>query len=108
MSATVTRLRELLGGDRMVLAPFVYDALQAKVAQQSESDNLAKKYKIYYRTKDGEDLGQISEKFGVSEEQPMQSVAKYRMEIQKAAKNLIENELFEEDGSVLIRTLDLK
>ena len=50
----------------------------------------------------------IREKFGVSEEQPMQSVAKYRMEIQKAAKNLIENELFEEDGSVLIRTLDLK
>jgi LysM repeat protein len=38
-------------------------------ADSNEADNLAKRYKIYYRTKDGEDLRQISEKFGVSEDQ---------------------------------------
>ena len=32
MSAAATRLRELLGSGRMVLAPFVYDGLQAKIA----------------------------------------------------------------------------
>lgn len=32
MGATATRLRELLGSGRMVLAPFVYDGLQAKIA----------------------------------------------------------------------------
>ena len=41
---------------------------QAK-AEKSESNNLATKYKIYYRTKAGEDLTQISDKFGVSEDQ---------------------------------------
>jgi 2-methylisocitrate lyase-like PEP mutase family enzyme len=33
MRAMATRLRELLGGDGMVLAPFVYDGLQAKIAE---------------------------------------------------------------------------
>jgi 2-methylisocitrate lyase-like PEP mutase family enzyme len=33
MGAMATRLRELLGGDRMVLAPFVYDGLQAKITE---------------------------------------------------------------------------
>ena len=36
---------------------------------ENKSNNLAKKYKIYYRTKAGEDLTRISKKFGVSEEQ---------------------------------------
>ena len=38
-------------------------------AEKSEPNNLTTKYKIYYRTKDGEDLTQVGEKFGVSEDQ---------------------------------------
>lgn len=37
--------------------------------EKSEPNNLATKYKIYYRTKAGEDLAQIGEKFDVSEDQ---------------------------------------
>jgi lysozyme len=37
--------------------------------KKSEPNDLARKYKIYYRTKDGEDLAQISRKFNVSEDQ---------------------------------------
>jgi DNA-binding XRE family transcriptional regulator len=44
----------------------------------------------------------LREKFGASEEDPMQSVAQHRIAIQKAAVMLIENETYEEDGSVLI------
>jgi LysM repeat protein len=40
-----------------------------KSESKSESNNLATKYKIYYRTKAGEDLTQVSKKFGVSEDQ---------------------------------------
>ncbi len=46
-------------------------------------------------------------KFGTSEEEPMQFVAQHRMAIQEAARKLIENKVFEEDGSVLIRSHDL-
>ncbi len=49
----------------------------------------------------------LKDRFGASEENPMQSVAMHRDTLQKAAKNLIENENFEEDGSVLIRASDL-
>ncbi len=38
-------------------------------AEKDETRNLARKYKIYYRAKDGEDLARISEKFNVSEDQ---------------------------------------
>jgi LysM repeat protein len=38
-------------------------------AEKSEPNNLATKYKIYYRTKEGEDLAQVSRKFSVSEDQ---------------------------------------
>jgi LysM repeat protein len=38
-------------------------------AEKSEPNSLATKYKIYYRAKDGEDLAQVSEKFGISEDQ---------------------------------------
>lgn len=43
----------------------------------------------------------LRDKFGASED-PMQSVAKHRIAIQKAAIALIEDETYEEDGSVLI------
>ncbi|MCG7865178.1 MAG: hypothetical protein B6D70_10140 [gamma proteobacterium symbiont of Stewartia floridana] len=40
--------------------------------------------------------------FGALEDDPMKSVAKHRLSIQQAAKSLIESEIYEEDGSVLI------
>jgi LysM repeat protein len=40
-----------------------------KSESKSEPNNIATKYKIYYRTKAGEDLTQVGEKFGVSEDQ---------------------------------------
>jgi hypothetical protein len=46
-------------------------------------------------------------KFGASDDKLMQSVVKYRMVIQEAAKRLIERDEYEEDGSVLIQTADL-
>ena len=35
MMQTTARLRELLNGPEMVLAPFVYDGLQAKIAERT-------------------------------------------------------------------------
>ncbi|MEI7994855.1 MAG: DUF1488 family protein [Methylococcaceae bacterium] len=52
-------------------------------------------------------LGSLSDKFGYSEEKPMRFVARHRSAIQEAARRLIENEIYEEDGSVLIHTRDL-
>lgn len=49
----------------------------------------------------------LHEKFGDSEEEPMQSVALYRNAIEEAARKLIERDRFEEDGSILIRASDL-
>jgi len=49
----------------------------------------------------------LRDKFGVSEEEPMRSVAQHRTAIQEAARRLIENEVYEEDGSVLIRAHDI-
>jgi len=49
----------------------------------------------------------LRDKFGVSEEEPMQSVAKHRKAIQEAARKLIKSEGYEEDGSILIRAGDL-
>ncbi|MGW8323105.1 MAG: LysM peptidoglycan-binding domain-containing protein [Thermodesulfobacteriota bacterium] len=40
-----------------------------KSESKSEPNNVATKYKIYYRTQAGEDLTQVGEKFGVSEDQ---------------------------------------
>jgi hypothetical protein len=44
--------------------------------------------------------------FGASEEEPMQFVAQHRVAIQEAARTLIENGVFEDDGSVVIRACD--
>ena len=49
----------------------------------------------------------LQDKFGASEDEPMHSVAQHRTAIQDAAKKLIENEVYEEDGSVLIRARDI-
>jgi len=49
----------------------------------------------------------LRDSFGASEEDPMRSVAEYRTNIQEAASKLIENESYEEDGSILIRACDL-
>lgn len=38
-------------------------------ADRRPSDNLSRRYKIYYRAKEGEDLALVSKKFGVSEDQ---------------------------------------
>ena len=44
----------------------------------------------------------LTDRFGASRDTPMQSVAQHRIAIQEAAKTLIENNSFEEDGSILI------
>ena len=49
----------------------------------------------------------LMNKFGASEEEPMQAVIQHRVAIQAAARKLIENEVYEEDGSVLIRADDI-
>ena len=38
MIETTARLRELIGGSQMLLAPFVYDCLQAKLAERTGFD----------------------------------------------------------------------
>jgi Protein of unknown function (DUF1488) len=49
----------------------------------------------------------LKDKFGASDDKLMQSVVQHRVEIQEAAKRLIERDDYEEDGSVLIQTADL-
>lgn len=49
----------------------------------------------------------LRDKFGASEEEPMRSVTQHRFAIEEAARKLIENEVYEKDGSVLIRACDL-
>jgi len=49
----------------------------------------------------------LRKKFGASKDQPMESVAEHRAAIQEAARRLIENNVYEEDGSVVIRADDL-
>jgi len=48
----------------------------------------------------------LRDNFGALEEDPMRSVVEYRTHIQEVAKKLIENENYEEDGSILIRSCD--
>ena len=49
----------------------------------------------------------LRDNFGASAEDPMSTVAEYRTNIQEVANKLIENEYYEEDGSILIRACDL-
>ncbi len=48
----------------------------------------------------------LKDRFGASEEDPMRAVDEYRVDIQAQARKRIENEAFEEDGSILIRASD--
>lgn len=52
----------------------------------------------------GEDL---EKRFDKSTDKPMQVVTEFRSRIETAARMLIENRQFEEDGSVLVRYRDL-
>ena len=49
----------------------------------------------------------LKKKFRASPDKPMEAVAQNRAIIQAAAKELIENKAFEEDGSIVIRQKDL-
>jgi Protein of unknown function (DUF1488) len=49
----------------------------------------------------------LKAKFGASDDKFMQSVVQHRTAIQEAAKRLIEQDDYQEDGSVLIQTADL-
>ena len=49
----------------------------------------------------------LRKRFHVSTNEPMQLVTEYRSELEIAARALIENESFEEDGSIVIKYKDL-
>jgi hypothetical protein len=53
------------------------------------------------------ELGTLENYFGVSEELPMHVVAQHRLDIQNAARRLIEHGAYEDDGSVMIRVGDI-
>ena len=52
-------------------------------------------------------LDLLKDRFGASSKEPMQAVADNRKTIQAAALKLIENNTFEDDGSVIIRADDI-
>jgi len=49
----------------------------------------------------------LIDKFAASEQDPMKTVAKYRTDIQEVARQRIERDAYEEDGSIVIRACDL-
>jgi len=49
----------------------------------------------------------LRDRFSASVEEPMRAVAEHRTLIQAAARKLIEDEAYEEDGSIVIRARDL-
>ena len=49
----------------------------------------------------------LKKRFRASASEPMQSVSKNRMVIRDAARKLIEDKAYEEDGSILIRQKDI-
>ena len=49
----------------------------------------------------------LQDKFSASADAPMQAVAEHRAVIQAAARKLIEDEAYEEDGSIVIRSTDI-
>lgn len=52
-------------------------------------------------------VSDLKKKFNISPEQPMQLVTDHRMEIETAARKLIEKKKFQGDGSILINYRDL-
>ena len=53
-------------------------------------------------------LETLIKKFGASADEPMLSVVQHRPMIQDAARKLLDNQDFEDDGSILIRARDFK
>ena len=49
----------------------------------------------------------LRKKFRASDDEPMRAVAENRSVLQARARKLIENEAFEEDGSIVIRSKDI-
>lgn len=49
----------------------------------------------------------LKAKFQAEESDPMKSVTEHRKEIETAARKLIEEKSFEDDGSILIRKTDI-
>lgn len=49
----------------------------------------------------------LRKKYRASKDDPMRAVAENRASIRAAAKRLIENKSFEEDGSVVVKAVDL-
>jgi hypothetical protein len=49
----------------------------------------------------------LKKRFRASASEPMKSVSKNRMVIRDAARKLIEDKAYEEDGSILIRQQDI-
>jgi hypothetical protein len=52
-------------------------------------------------------LRTLVDRFGASDESPMQVIAQHRFVIQEGARKLIEDEAYEEDGSIMIRVGDI-
>jgi hypothetical protein len=52
-------------------------------------------------------LRTLVDRYGASDESPMQVIAQHRFQIQEGARRLIEDEAYEEDGSILIRGGDI-
>lgn len=53
-------------------------------------------------------IDHLVKKFKISPDDPMQSVTTYRVEIEKAARALIDKKSYEDDGSIMIKYTDLK
>ena len=49
----------------------------------------------------------LQKKFRASADEPMRAVAENRSVLQARARKLIEDEAFEEDGSIIIRSKDI-
>lgn len=49
----------------------------------------------------------LEDKFGVLNDTPIRCIAHHRAVIQEAARKLIQNESFEDDGSIVIRSCDI-
>ena len=52
-------------------------------------------------------IDDLRKKFHIFPDEPMQSVTNHRAEIESAARKMIENKEFEEDGSIMINYEDL-
>lgn len=96
-----TQIRTKSLGDTIITFPAL-ECWNAMTKVATIAANIGKK-RILCRIS----LGLLKDQFDASEEAPMRSVALHRRTIQTAARKLIENERYEQDGSILIRKRDL-